>query len=45
MNVEEIYLDLLRKFEQLPKKDQRPTFMDICRYPYNRFEEICSRIL
>ncbi|PDP81625.1 PD-(D/E)XK nuclease family protein [Prevotella intermedia] len=45
MNVEEIYPDLLRKFEQLPKKDQRPTFMDICRYPYNRFEEICSRIL
>ena len=37
--------DLLCRFEQLPKQDIRPTFMDICRYPYNRFEEVCSRIL
>ncbi|MCG2647786.1 PD-(D/E)XK nuclease family protein [Alloprevotella tannerae] len=39
------YTDLLCRFEQLPKQDIRPTFMDICRYPYNRFEEVCSRIL
>lgn len=39
------YKDLLCQFEQLPKKDIRPTFMDICKYPGSRFEEVCSRIL
>lgn len=32
-------------FAQLPKEDREPTFIEICRYPYNRQEEICSRIL
>lgn len=39
------YKDLLCQFEQLPKQDIRPTFMDICKYPGSRFEEVCSRIL
>lgn len=37
--------ELLCQFEQLPKQDLRPTFMDICKYPNSRFEEVCSRIL
>ena len=48
MNTEEeekTYIDLLCKFEQLPKQDKRPTFMEICKYPNTRFEEVCSRIL
>lgn len=39
------FLTLLRDFSKLPKTDTAPTFMEICKYPYNRFEEICSRIL
>lgn len=36
---------LLNTFARLPKIDEEPTFLEICRYPYNRFEEVCSRIL
>ncbi|WP_075556248.1 PD-(D/E)XK nuclease family protein [Parabacteroides timonensis] len=36
---------IIRDFAQLPKKEISPTFMEICKYPYNRFEEICSRVL
>ena len=32
-------------FAKLPKKDATPTFMEICKYPYSRFEEVCSRVL
>lgn len=39
------FLAILEDFKKLPKKDIAPTFMEICKYPYNRFEEICSRIL
>lgn len=37
--------ELLSLFAQLPRRDTQPTFMEICKYPYNRFEEVCSRIL
>lgn len=30
---------------KLPKNNTEPTWLEICRYPYSRFEEICSRIL
>lgn len=40
-----IYQELLNKFRNLPKRDMEPTYLELCRYPYNRFEEICSRIL
>lgn len=36
---------LLDVFEKIPKSQDGPTFMQICRYPRNRYEEICSRIL
>lgn len=39
------YQELLNKFRNLPKRDMEPTYLELCRYPYNRFEEICSRIL
>lgn len=42
---EKEYQALLSEYEHLPKWDMRPTFMDICRYPGNRFEEVCSRVL
>ncbi len=37
--------ELLKKFDQLPKKVRYKTFMEICKYPGSRFEEVCSRIL
>lgn len=40
-----VYQELLDKFRNLPKRDMEPTYLELCRYPYNRFEEICSRIL
>ena len=36
---------LLTDFEILPKAIRQPTYLELCRYPYNRFEEICSRLL
>lgn len=36
---------LIREFEALPKTISEITFMNICKYPGSRFEEICSRIL
>lgn len=30
---------------KIPKVNTEPTWLEICRYPCNRFEEICSRIL
>jgi len=34
---------LLKEFQALPKK--KKTFLEICKYPASRFEEVCSRIL
>jgi len=36
---------LLDEFEKLPKFKYERSYLDICHYPGNRFEEICSRIL
>jgi hypothetical protein len=39
------YEKLIEEFKQIPKIIPQTTYLDICRYPGNRFEEICSRIL
>ncbi len=36
---------LVADFLKIPKNDIEPTWLEICRYPRSRFEEICSRIL
>ena len=36
---------IVRDFSKIPKINSEPTWLEICRYPYSRFEEICSRIL
>jgi len=36
---------LLKEFQALPKKQKKKTFLEICKYPSSRFEEVCSRIL
>lgn len=44
ISIEEIG-ELLKEFDTLPKAIKQPTYLELCRYPYNRFEEICSRLL
>jgi len=39
------YQDILYKYEKLKKQGRDLTFMEICRYPGSRFEEVCSRVL
>lgn len=39
------FKQLLQNFARLPKFDTAPTMLEICQYPYNRREEVCSRIL
>ena len=36
---------IVNDFAKIPKTATEPTWMEICRYPRSRFEEICSRIL
>ncbi len=36
---------LLDEFDNLPKFIKQPTYLEICKYPRRRFEEICSRLL
>ncbi|MFD1258749.1 PD-(D/E)XK nuclease family protein [Mucilaginibacter terrae] len=36
---------ILNEFLKLPKRIKQPTYLELCKYPYNRFEEICSRLL
>jgi hypothetical protein len=43
-NIDEID-ELLKEFDTLPKIIKQPTYLELCKYPYNRFEEICSRLL
>lgn len=38
-------IELFRKLSVGTVDDAPPTFMEICKHPYSRFEEICSRIL
>jgi len=44
MEIKEIDL-LLDGFDNLPQQLTAPTYLEICRYPRRRFEEICSRLL
>lgn len=37
--------ELVNTFDNLPKIIKEPTYLEICKYPRRRFEEICSRIL
>jgi len=36
---------VLKIYGHLPKIKYEPTYLDICKYPGRRFEDICSRIL
>ncbi|MFM9950621.1 MAG: PD-(D/E)XK nuclease family protein [Saprospiraceae bacterium] len=36
---------LLEEFASFPREKVKRTYLEICRYPYSRFEEICSRLL
>lgn len=36
---------ILSDFSKIPQTVIEPTWMEICRYPQSRFEEVCSRIL
>lgn len=40
-----IYSELLLKYSKMPKEEREMTFLELCHYPGERFEEICSRIL
>jgi hypothetical protein len=44
MEVKEID-QLLIDFDTLPKTAKQPTYLELCKYPGRRFEEICSRLL
>lgn len=37
--------NLIQNFALLPRVTKEPTYLEICKYPSNRFEEICSRLL
>lgn len=39
------FVALLEKFLRLPKRNNDPTFMEICRMGGDRFEERCSQVL
>lgn len=36
---------LLNEFAGKPKQTKLPTYLELCKYPRHRFEEICSRLL
>jgi hypothetical protein len=40
-----IFDDLLKEFGKQPKFIPEPTYLELCRYPTSRFEEICTRLL
>ena len=41
----EKFKELLNKFNKfLPKPMYEPTYLELCKYPWNRLEEICSRL-
>ena len=37
--------NLLEEYKKIPQKKVEITFLEMSKYPYRRFEEICSRIL
>lgn len=45
MSEQEKYNDILKKFLRFPIPEDESTFLDLCHYSGERFEEICSRIL
>ena len=45
MSEQEIYKEILNKFSRFPIPEYESTFLDLCHYSGERFEEICSRIL
>ena len=45
MSEQEIYNGILEKFSRIPIPEDESTFLDLCHYSGERFEEICSRIL
>ena len=46
MSEEEIvFKEILIKFSKIPIPEDETTFLDLCHYSGERFEEICSRIL
>ena len=40
-----VYSEILKKFSKIPIEEDDSTFLELCHYPGERFEEICSRIL
>lgn len=36
---------IVSDFLKIPQNNIEPTFLEICKYPKSRFEEVCSRIL
>ncbi len=42
---ENIFKDILEKISRFPIPEDESTFLDLCHYSGERFEEICSRIL
>lgn len=45
MNKEQELEFLLNEFDRHPKIVHHPTYLELCQYPYRRFEEIASRLL
>ncbi|MGN8058767.1 PD-(D/E)XK nuclease family protein [Pedobacter sp. 22163] len=46
MNQEiQIFEEILKEFGKQPKFIPEPTYLELCRYPTSRFEEICTRLL
>ena len=41
----EKFKSLISDFLKIPHHNTEPTFLEICKYPQSRFEEVCSRIL
>lgn len=39
------FKEMLDELDKIPQTSHQRTFMEICKYPGSRFEEICSRIL
>ncbi|MBB5623211.1 hypothetical protein HDE69_004294 [Pedobacter cryoconitis] len=40
-----VFEALLKEFGKQPKFVPEPTYLELCRYPTSRFEEICTRLL
>lgn len=45
LELENTYNEILRNFSRIPIEENERSYLDLCHYPGERFEEICSRIL